>query len=516
LNLTASSLNALSYRFISLVPSSAFILFHTRVFFDCIFIVALHYAYYRNDKVKTITHGNNFTSNYVYDGLDLKSLQHKKTDGAVVNAYDYESDWSGNVTKRTENGTVNNYTYDPLGQVLTNTQFHETYGYDARGNRTSLISDATPSIDNFNYTYDEWNQLTKVTDKDAATVSYTYNGDGLLYERTAGGTKTRYYWDDQRLIGEATVSGTTVTPKASYVYGNGLLERIDGSNLTRATYLLNGHQDVVELRDNSGAVLNKYTYDIWGKPLSVSETVDNPFWYSSEYWDKKTGLQYLRARWYNPETARFISEDTYEGELKNPNSLNLYTYVENNPLTHTDPSGHWLIDAIFLAADVVSFVKNPSLANAAWIAGDVASFADPTGAASTAAHVAKGAHAVAEGVHAAEAAKVSGKITGGSFKAVNATKGSDEVGHHIAQNAYNKTQGISRDDGPAVLMSIADHAETRTYKGKGKAAMRVDAGLNGRQRMAKDVWDVKKNFGTKYNQGLRQAVRYGQKIYQKE
>ncbi|MFC4812911.1 RHS repeat domain-containing protein [Paenibacillus sp. GCM10023250] len=298
------------------------------------------YAYYRNDNIKTITHGNNFTSNYVYDGLDLKSLQHKKTDGTVANSFDYESDWSSNVTKRTENGTINNYTYDKLGQVLTNTQFHETYGYDARGNRTSLISDATPSIDNFNYTYDEWNQLTKVTDKDAATVSYTYNGDGQLYERTAGGTKTRYYWDDQRLIGEATVSGTTITPKASYVYGIGLLERIDGNNLTRATYLFNGHQDVVELRDNSGTVLNKYTYDIWGRPLSVSETIDNPFWYSSEYWDKKTGLQYLRARWYNPETARFTSEDTFEGELKNPNSLNLYVYALNNPLNYSDPTGH--------------------------------------------------------------------------------------------------------------------------------------------------------------------------------
>ncbi|WP_218154823.1 RHS repeat-associated core domain-containing protein [Paenibacillus sp. UNC496MF] len=298
------------------------------------------YAYYRNDNVKTITHANNFTSNYVYDGLDLKSLQHKKADGTVVNSFDYESDWSSNVTKRTENGTINNYTYDKLGQMLTNTQFHETYGYDARGNRTSLISDATPSIDNFNYTYDEWNQLTKVTDKDAATISYTYNGDGLLYERTAGGTKTRYYWDDQLLIGEATVNGTTVTPKASYVYGNGLLERIDGNNLTKATYLLNGHNDVVELRDNAGTVLNKYTYDIWGKPLSVSETIDNPFWYSSEYWDKNSGLQYLRSRWYNPESARFTSEDTFEGELKNPLSLNLYTYVMNSPLRYTDPSGH--------------------------------------------------------------------------------------------------------------------------------------------------------------------------------
>jgi len=66
-------------------------------------------------------------------------------------------------------------------------------------------------------------------------------------------------------------------------------------------------------------------------------------------------------------------------------------------------------------------------------------------------------------------------------------------------------------------MSKEDHAMTRTFAGKGKASMRVDAtlGLNGRQRMAKDVWDVKNNFGKKYNEGLRQAVRYGQQVYKK-
>jgi RHS repeat-associated protein len=49
---------------------------------------------------------------------------------------------------------------------------------------------------------------------------------------------------------------------------------------------------------------------------------------------------YLRARWYGPSMGMFISEDTYEGELNNPLSLNLYTYVENNPLRYVDPSGH--------------------------------------------------------------------------------------------------------------------------------------------------------------------------------
>jgi RHS repeat-associated protein len=86
-------------------------------------------------------------------------------------------------------------------------------------------------------------------------------------------------------------------------------------------------------------------YDIWGYPVQVQETVHNPFRYSGELWDDTIGLQYLRARWYDPKDGRFISEDTYKGDITNPLSLNLYTYVHNNPLIYIDPSGHYCVSA---------------------------------------------------------------------------------------------------------------------------------------------------------------------------
>ncbi len=67
---------------------------------------------------------------------------------------------------------------------------------------------------------------------------------------------------------------------------------------------------------------------------------ENPFRYAEYYFDRKTQYYYLQARYYDPRPARFISEDTYEGEIGSPLSLNLYTYVENNPLMFMDPSGH--------------------------------------------------------------------------------------------------------------------------------------------------------------------------------
>ena len=54
-------------------------------------------------------------------------------------------------------------------------------------------------------------------------------------------------------------------------------------------------------------------------------------------------LVYLRARYYNPSTGRFISRDSVTGDINDPLSLNLYTYCHNNPLLNFDPSGHWII-----------------------------------------------------------------------------------------------------------------------------------------------------------------------------
>ncbi|KAA8995777.1 RHS repeat-associated core domain-containing protein, partial [Paenibacillus spiritus] len=88
-------------------------------------------------------------------------------------------------------------------------------------------------------------------------------------------------------------------------------------------------------------LLSTYDYDIWGNP-KVTEEADsfrNAFRYAGEYWDSDTGLQYLRARWYDPSTGRFITEDTWEGRINHPDSQNPYVYVVNNPLRYVDPSG---------------------------------------------------------------------------------------------------------------------------------------------------------------------------------
>jgi len=307
---------------------------------------------YKKNGLRATTHLLNVvTATFGYNELNLTSLTHTRT-GGMLNSFAYGYDQNRNQISKTENSQSYTYGYDTLNRILSSTQLNEEYTYDPRGNRQTLQTDALLDMAEINYQYDNRNRLMQVNRGINPAVQYLYNGDGLLSERTEAGVTTRYYYDGEQIIAEGIVSGGGVTHKASYIRGNELVARVDASG-SKAYYGHNGHGDVVNLIDSSGQVLNSYTYDMWGNPLAVQEIVDNPFRYSGEYWDDSTGLQYLRARWYDPSIGRFISEDTYEGELNNPLSLNLYTYVYNNPLIFIDPTGNvpkWVKRVI---ADVV-------------------------------------------------------------------------------------------------------------------------------------------------------------------
>ncbi|MFC9775343.1 RHS repeat-associated core domain-containing protein [Paenibacillus chitinolyticus] len=293
------------------------------------------YSYYRNDLIKQTRQRNGITTAYTYNGLQLQTLTHKQADGTALNTYAYEYDANENETAKTENGQTYQFGYDPLNRITSSSQYRESYAYDARGNRTSFQTNHEVNSPDADYVYDKKDRLSAVKLKEGSTVSYKYNGDGLLYERTDKDGTARYYYDGDQVIAEGDGSGNL---KARYVRGRELVARESGGS--KAYYLHNGHGDVVELRSETGTRLNQYTYDIWGNPTVSEENISNPFRYSGEYWDSAIKLQYLRARWYDPSMGRFINEDTYEGQLDNPLSLNLYTYVMNNPLTHVDPSGH--------------------------------------------------------------------------------------------------------------------------------------------------------------------------------
>ncbi|WP_239715824.1 RHS repeat-associated core domain-containing protein [Paenibacillus sp. 19GGS1-52] len=120
----------------------------------------------------------------------------------------------------------------------------------------------------------------------------------------------------------------------------------------------------------------------WTGSSLAAKSIDpysNLFRYSGEYWDTNTGLQNLRARWYDPSIGRFFTEDTWEGRINHLDSQNPYIYMVNNPPIYVDPSGH-VFDVIFdmasLAYDAYEFIQDSSWVNAGYIGLDVVSSVD--------------------------------------------------------------------------------------------------------------------------------------------
>ena len=132
-----------------------------------------------------------------------------------------------------------------------------------------------------------------------------------------------------------------------YVYGMGLISRVTPSGVAYH-YHYDNLGSTVAITDSSGSIVNKYSYDAFGKVLSQSEGISNPFKYVGAFgvMDEGNGLLFMRARYYDPATGRFISKDP----IGWAGGLNLYGYVGNNPGNRIDPWGlidEWGFGGIF-------------------------------------------------------------------------------------------------------------------------------------------------------------------------
>lgn len=218
-----------------------------------------------------------------------------------------------------------------------------SYGYDLQGNRNVTYPPAGSAI---GLGHDQANRLTSY----GTTATYAYNGDGLRTSKTVGGVTTPFTWDATGGLPSLLVEGTT-----NYIYGPGglPLERIDSTG-TVVYYHHDQLGSTRALTNTSGGVIATYTYDPYGNPTGTTGTATNPFRYAGQYTDPESGLQYLRARYYDPSTSTFLTRDPMESVTREP-----YGYVGGNPLNRTDPSGlYWGESFVEKAVDVVVAVRN--------------------------------------------------------------------------------------------------------------------------------------------------------------
>ncbi|WP_139489615.1 RHS repeat domain-containing protein [Brevibacillus dissolubilis] len=222
----------------------------------------------------------------------------------------------------------------------------KTYKYDNLGNRQQhLFGSFNLPMETRRYEYDALNRLIQANIGEKE-VTYTYYPGNLRASKTVDGKTTQYIYLNGKIIEELDAKGDVT---ARNIWGNNLILRHDVPTNQSGYYLYNSHGDVVKVIDKDNReVFNQYEYDAWGNPspdVQAKEKMNNPFRYAGESYDDETGFYYLRARFYDPSVGRFITEDTYKGQVDNPLSLNRYSYTANNPIRFIDPSGYAYLNA---------------------------------------------------------------------------------------------------------------------------------------------------------------------------
>ena len=181
------------------------------------------------------------------------------------------------------------------------------------------------------------------------TVSMIYDGFGNRVSKTANGVTTKYLVeDDVNPTGLPQVFEESVTGVVhrTYTYG---LQRISEDQVinnawTPSFYGYDGFGTVRQLTNLAGIVTDTYNYDAFGNLLNSTGTTPNNYLYRGEQYDPDLGLYYLRARYYNPQTGRFLSRDPEDGNPNDPASLHKYLYAGGDPVNAMDPTGRDLFD----------------------------------------------------------------------------------------------------------------------------------------------------------------------------
>ena len=346
-------------------------------------------TYHHTEKPQTITMASGPVTTYTYNENELyrKTSATTVRNGTTLQGYAYRYDKVGNITDITNHlGEITGYVYDDLYRLTAATK---------NGSPSfSAVYNAIGNIIGFNGAIFAYSGTGK-TNPHAVTgiglASYTYNDNGNMV--TAPGKTLTYNWQNQptritqglanfdsyydetgeRFIYQ-TPSSTELqiddsyilrgtTPEITIKLGNTPIGTVSGSTVYSS---IADHLDTpVKQIDASGAVAESVLYSPFGAVDSQTGSINTKHGYTGHEEDTDTGLVYAEARYYNPAIGRFLSQDPshlYLGHqgftgligternliLSDPQQLNSYSYVRNNPVNLTDPSGkfaHILVGA---------------------------------------------------------------------------------------------------------------------------------------------------------------------------
>jgi len=355
------------------------------------------YGYSDADLLTSATYANGVDSELVYDAGDvLSSITHRNASGAFYSKR-LERDPKGNVLRARDDvdaAQAQTFSYDAEDQLLemrrgvivSNAIPSPTreveYVLDPAGNSATITRGGVPENRTFNannqiatigsevvvydadgnltddgqfiYVYDSQNRLTEVRDKATGVTetSYAYDALGYLSSRTSAAGVETYFW-----LGNALIERRSGIQVDVYLPGIRVPQVAVIIRGTERFYLHTDWVDnVVAVTDAAGDVVETYQYDPYGttsvlvgsEPPQASSSIGNIFLFGSHVYDADAGLYLFLVRAYRPGLAVFVSRDP-AGYV---DGLNLYSYVQNNPVNRLDAVGTTHTVVVSLRANV--------------------------------------------------------------------------------------------------------------------------------------------------------------------
>ena len=345
---------------------------------------AAFYTYNRKDKPSQILDRYGTTKeldlNYTYDGT-----------GNVLteNSQSYGYDWMNRLTSSSGPWGSITYSYDSVGNrvqmINGSTRTDYTYGSFNRLTSAGNVNytynangDTITKSGGWTYSYDYENRLTSVIHNGAMVQTNTYDGDGNRVTQTTKGGSVVYSYQGVNILYQKNLTSDTTT-KSFYA---GSLQVAQMVNYT--TYYL--HQDALgstRLVTNGALLAFSSNFEAYGMDYAMSGSEE--YQYTGKLLDIVDGLYYEGARYYDPTTGRFITEDSVVGTTTGPMSLNRYIYARDNPMKIVDMNGHewWnpvadlttAASAVTSAASSVVSTVSTGVSDVAGAATDVANAA---------------------------------------------------------------------------------------------------------------------------------------------
>ena len=293
--------------------------------------------------VSQITLSGGRTISYEYDAEERITKVIDSVDG--VTEYTYDS--LGQLLTETKNGElVNRMLYDNYGNILCKNDIDYIYGDVVWRDLLTAVGDKTITYDaQGNPTNYLGKQLIWKKGRQLAWFegcSFNYNIQGIRTLKRANGIDHHYTLDGTKILKE-TFDNNTIIP----LYDSE--ENVCGIiyNDTPFYFQKNLQGDVIAITDQNADTVARYSYDAWGVPTIVCDNSTcqiaeiNPFRYRGYYFDQEIGLYYLQSRYYDPSVGRFINGDIadYVSIVYKCLITNLFAYCSNEPILGVDPTG---------------------------------------------------------------------------------------------------------------------------------------------------------------------------------